>query len=155
MRSIVDPAGRTLSLLLSWLILLFCCSLHRRFCSVQLLFKGSTKQGSKNVFLPGSKLSNFLSSYYTFCSSFPIHHPFPFSPSFFPFLSTPFFISFSSFPFPCVSFSCFPSFLPGKFEHFSYLPSSAATMLLRFFSPGTKASMPCGKSVTCSAQLPE
>ena len=56
-------------------------------------------------------------------------------------------ISFSSFllpppslsfccPLPFVRFSFLPFFLPGKFDHFSYLPGSAATMLLQFvFQP--------------------
>ena len=56
--------------------------------------------------------------------------PFAFSLSFYP---LPPFPSFSSSPLPYISFSFFPCFLPGKFEHFSYLPGSVATMLLRFF----------------------
>ena len=45
------------------------------------------------------------------------------------------FISFLSFPFPSVFLFLFPIFLPGKLEHFSYLPGSTTTMLRHFLSP--------------------
>ena len=106
-----------------------------------MLFESWDGQGSKLFFLPESKLSNFISSQ-TF-SSFPIHHPFfflsfpflsfPFHPflNLFPFLSTPLFLSLL---FPFLTF-IFPIFPPSFFEHVSYLPSRAATTLLRFFEP--------------------
>ena len=70
-----------------------------------------------NLFLPSSKLSTFVSSY-TISSSFPIYRPI--LSQILSLLSSP------SFPF----LSSFPFFLPGKLEHFSYLPGSAATTLL-------------------------
>ena len=73
---------------------------------------------------------------FSFLSTFPSFPP-PSSFLFLPFF--PFFISFPSFPFASASFSCFPFFLPGKFDQLSYSPSSAATTLLRFLSPGSRS----------------
>ena len=55
----------------------------------------------------------------------------PFSPCFSPFPFPPPLLYFPFLPFLFL----FPFFLPGKFEHLSYLPGSAGTMLLRFFEP--------------------
>ena len=70
----------------------------------------TVKQGSKNIFLPGSKRSTFI-PFYTLSSSFPIYHPilslylslilsFPFLPFFLSLLSSflPFLIPFSLHP---------------------------------------------------------
>ena len=91
----------------------------------------------KNIFLPSSKPSPFI-SFHTLSSSFLIYCP---SLSLylslhvsFPVVS--FHSCFLSLPSPSFRFFfLFPSFLPGKFEHFSYLPGSAATTLLRFIEP--------------------
>ena len=85
-------------------------------------------RAQKNILLPGSKPSTFIPlQTLLFFPRIPAHSvPVPFSPSFFPLPFFPFFPLFFLFPF----------FLPGKFEHFSCLPSSAASTLLHFFSPG-------------------
>ena len=90
-------------------------------------------RAQKNYFLPGSKSSAFI-SFYTLPSSFTIPTPFclftflsfclPLAPSFL-YLFSPSFRFFFLFPF----------ILPGKLEHFSYLPGSTATTLLRFLNP--------------------
>ena len=94
-------------------------------------------QGSKNFFLPGSKLSTFVSSCVR-SPSFSIYCP---NKSHFLSLpdSFPSFPSFLSSIFLSVSFALLPYFLPGKFEHISYLPGGAATTLpcyFIFFNPG-------------------
>ena len=76
-------------------------------------------QGSKNYFLSWLQANQYLFflAHFLLLSRKPPHSdPFPFSPSF-PFFHPSSFISFPS---------------PGKFLHFSYLPSSAATALLHF-----------------------
>ena len=98
-------------------------------------------RAQRNIFLPGSKPSAFI-SFYTLSSSLTIYHPilslysslhflspfFPSSPPFFPFISLSFQFLFL--------FLFFLSSLLGKFEHFSYFPGSATTTLLHFLSPG-------------------
>ena len=101
------------------------------------------EQDWKNVFLPGSKQGNVVSFVvsYTFSSSFPIYLPIlTLFLYLFSFLSSPFFISF---PFLSL-YLCFlllsPLHLSWQIWAFQlkYLPSSAATILLRFFSPGNE-----------------
>ena len=100
-----------------------------------LLWKGMQVRGPKNIFLPEQAkhllfffthflpLSRYANPFCPFTFLFPLLLSFPFLPSFLFFL------------FPFRFFFLFLFFLPGKFEHFSYLPSSTATTLLRFFEP--------------------
>ena len=78
---------------------------------------------NKILFLPGSKLSTFVSSY-AIPSSFPIYNPILYQ-----ILSL---LSFPSSPLLPYLFSFLSFLLSGKFKQFSYLPGSAATTLLRF-----------------------
>ena len=97
-----------------------------------LLGPSSRRQGSKIFFflvasqVPSLLFTHFLllSKYTTLFYSFTfLSFPLPFLP-FLPYLL--------SFHFPFLPF-VLPFFLSGKFEHFSCLPGSAATALLRFF----------------------
>ena len=90
--------------------------------------------GPKSIFfLVASQAPSFLFTR-TLCPS-------QYTSPFCPFTILSFFLPPSSLPFsPFFSpsfhfFFLFPFFLPGKFEHFSCLPGSTATMLLRFLSP--------------------
>ena len=107
------------------------CSLFELQTVISIFVKSRAQE---NIFLLGSKPSNFhytLHTFFSFPNKPPHSIPLPFflSPSFpssLPFLSFP----FLSLLFPFLLF-VFPFFLPGKFEHFSYHPCSAATTLLR------------------------
>ena len=82
-------------------------------------------------FLVAQAPSFALHTFFFFPNVPPHSVPLPFS--FFLYSSFPPFFLFYS-PSFCF-FLLFPFFLPGKFEHFRYLPGSTATTLLCFLSP--------------------